>query len=135
MLEQSNVHLQILWIEYLFYITVPQASDARSNRLYIKQVEIRNQTMTVCLLAEMISCCVNRSCHQAINWVLEAYHLVKYTHSMFLKHRNAVSFIVSSPGANPAKSCGQSYKHFTLVNYDSRLVIITKLLILTTLES
>ena len=30
---------------------------------------------------------------------------------------------------------GQSYKHFTLVNYDSRLVITSKLLILTTLES
>ena len=30
---------------------------------------------------------------------------------------------------------GQSYKHFTLVNYDSRLVITSKLLILMTLES
>ena len=28
----------------------------------------------------------------------------------------------------------QSYKHFTLVNYDSRLVITSKLLIRTTLE-
>ena len=31
--------------------------------------------------------------------------------------------------------CSQSYKHFTLVNYDSRLVITCKLLILMTLES
>ena len=30
---------------------------------------------------------------------------------------------------------GQSYKHFTLLNYDSRLGITSKLLILTTLES
>ena len=31
-------------------------------------------------------------------------------------------------------SCDQSYKHFTLVNYDSRVVITSKLLILKTLE-
>ena len=31
--------------------------------------------------------------------------------------------------------CGQSYKRFTLVNYDSRAVITSKLLIFTTLES
>ena len=31
--------------------------------------------------------------------------------------------------------CVKSYKHFTLVNYDSRVVITWKLLILTTLES
>ena len=31
--------------------------------------------------------------------------------------------------------CGQSYKHFKLVNYDSKLVITSKLLILITLES
>ena len=30
--------------------------------------------------------------------------------------------------------CGQSYKHFTLVNYDSRVAITSKLLILTTLD-
>ena len=30
---------------------------------------------------------------------------------------------------------GQSYKHYMLVNYDSRLVINSKLLLLTTLES
>ena len=30
---------------------------------------------------------------------------------------------------------GQSYKHFTIVNYDSRFVITSKLLTLTTLES
>ena len=30
---------------------------------------------------------------------------------------------------------GQSYKHFTIVNYNSRVVITSKLLILTTLES
>ena len=29
----------------------------------------------------------------------------------------------------------QSYKHFTLVNYDSRIVITIKLLIITTPES
>ena len=33
------------------------------------------------------------------------------------------------------KSNGQSYKHFTLVNYDSRAVIISKMLIFVTLES
>ena len=31
--------------------------------------------------------------------------------------------------------CVKSYKHFALVNYDSRVVITWKLLILTTLES
>ena len=30
---------------------------------------------------------------------------------------------------------GQSYKHFTLVNYNSKLIITGKLLIFTTLES
>ena len=30
---------------------------------------------------------------------------------------------------------GQSFKHFTLVNYNSRVVITSKLLILRTLES
>ena len=34
-----------------------------------------------------------------------------------------------------AKFSGQSYKHFMLVNYDSRVVITSKLLILTTLET
>ena len=41
-------------------------------------------------------------------------------------------------GSNPAPSThatrGRSYKHFMLVNYNSRLVMISKLLILTTLE-
>ena len=32
-------------------------------------------------------------------------------------------------------SCGQSHKHFTLVNYGSRVIITKKLLIFTTLES
>ena len=31
--------------------------------------------------------------------------------------------------------CVQSYKHFMLINYDSRVVITSKLLILTTLEA
>ena len=31
--------------------------------------------------------------------------------------------------------CGQSYKHFTLVNYDSRVVHDFKMLHITTLES
>ena len=33
------------------------------------------------------------------------------------------------------ETCGQSYNHVTLVNYDSRVVITSKLLILMTLES
>ena len=36
---------------------------------------------------------------------------------------------------NAAQSCVQSYKHYTLINYDSRLETTSKLLILTTLES
>ena len=35
----------------------------------------------------------------------------------------------------PASSCGQSYKQFTLVNYDSGVVITSKLFIIMTLES
>ena len=34
-----------------------------------------------------------------------------------------------------ADLCGQSYKHFMLVNYDSRVVVTSKLLICTTLDS
>ena len=34
-----------------------------------------------------------------------------------------------------SETCGQSYKQFTLVNYDSRVVVTSKLLIFTTLES
>ena len=41
------------------------------------------------------------------------------------------SRVISTEG----KISGHSYKHFTLINYDSRLVITSKLLILTTLES
>ena len=33
------------------------------------------------------------------------------------------------------QTSGQSYKQFTLVNYDSRVVVTSKLLIFTTLES
>ena len=31
--------------------------------------------------------------------------------------------------------CGQSYKHFALVNYDSRVINTSKLLIFTTVET
>ena len=41
----------------------------------------------------------------------------------------------TSGGETNVRSCGQSYKHLTLVNYDSRLVITSELIILTTLES
>ena len=34
-----------------------------------------------------------------------------------------------------ALPCGQSYKQFTLINYDPRVVVISKLLIFTTLDS
>ena len=35
----------------------------------------------------------------------------------------------------PSAISGQSYKHFTLINYDSRVVITSKLLIIKTVES
>ena len=33
------------------------------------------------------------------------------------------------------ESCGQSFKHFTLVNYDTRVIITCKLLIILNLKS
>ena len=36
--------------------------------------------------------------------------------------------------AGNSVTSGQSYKHFTIINYNSKIVITSKLLILTTLE-
>ena len=44
-------------------------------------------------------------------------------------------FLAAPPCLHQTKKSCLSYKHFTLVNYDSRLVITSKFLILTTLGS
>ena len=44
----------------------------------------------------------------------------------------SATFYYNNPSA--CESCGQSYKHFTLVNYDSRVVRISNLLVFATLE-
>ena len=45
--------------------------------------------------------------------------------------KNVIDFLPTTP----LHSIGQSYKQFTLVNYDSRVVVTSKLLIFTTLDS
>ena len=53
-------------------------------------------------------------------------------------HYPRTSMRLTSSGKETGRfsvTSGQSYKHFTLINYDSRVVITSKLLILMTLET
>ena len=67
-------------------------------------------------------------------------HLWKATEKVLLNvwchfcSRYRVSFSRSLPTVIQHKTCGQSYKHFTLVNYDSRVVPDWKIPHITTLE-
>ena len=55
--------------------------------------------------------------------------------SLVIKPFCGKEIIFGSNFGNTRASCGQSYKHFTLVNYDSRVVPDCKIPHITTLES
>ena len=70
-------------------------------------------------------------CSQCDSKVVNYDLKVLYNIDHYFKAVDCLSFFLSSS----VQASGQSYKHFMLVNYDSRVIITCKLLILTTLES
>ena len=61
------------------------------------------------------------------------YFPVRYDSRVLIYDRRG--YIRLATGVDGGAISGQSYKHFTLVNYDSSVAISSKLLIFTTLES
>ena len=62
-----------------------------------------------------------------------------FKHQSISKYLNVIFDVcistAASVGEHGVYSCGQSYKASTLVNYDSRVVSKSNLLVITTLES